>query len=248
MFNLFSKSSSAKTPAADFSALGADMHSHLLPGIDDGAKDMEESLSLIRSMQNMGFSALFTTPHVMSGLYPNSRDRILFKRDEVLEAMLLEGIHIRFDAAAEYFMDEGFEGLYKKEPLLTLPGGYVLVEMSTFQPHPVLHQTIFDLQMKGYKPVLAHPERYGYYSLEQLQEIEGMGCVLQINFLSLIGYYGKAIKNKAQSIAHKIQPANMFWGSDLHHSRHAEQLLKGLQEQKFQTVTKDTSLNSRLCN
>ena len=212
----------------DFSLLGTDMHSHLLPGIDDGAPNMETSLALIRSLVDLGYKRLYTTPHVMSELYPNTHDQILKKRDEVLQAIDREGIVLdKFDAAAEYFIDESFVKLLKNEPLLTLPGNRVLVEMSFFQPSPVLHQVLFDLQMKGYKPVLAHPERYRYYSsLEDFENLKQLGCEFQTNILSLIGYYNKAIQAAARTLLqHKLID---FLGTDLHHARHLENLRQAL--------------------
>ena len=171
------------------------MHAHLLPGIDDGAPDMDTAMALIKSLTGMGYRRLYTTPHVMQEHYPNTREGILKKRDEVLQAIDNESIEIElFDAAAEYFIDETFVSLIKKEPLLTLPGNRVLVEMSFYQPFPELHRVLFDLQMKGYKPVLAHPERYRYFSTqEDFERIKQFGCEFQTNILSLTGYYNKLV-------------------------------------------------------
>ena len=225
MFNLFKKSPPPTLP--DFSMLGADLHSHLLPGIDDGAPDLETSLELIQALQHLGFQRIFTTPHVMSDFYPNSRDTILRKRDEVKEALDELGIALEFGAAAEYFIDETFAALLKKEPMLTLPGDRVLIEMSFHQPYPDLHRVIFDLQMKGYHPILAHPERYPYYrTADDYENLKTMGCALQVNLLSLTGYYGKPIQSAAKTIL-GLGLAD-FLATDLHHARHAENLRQAL--------------------
>ncbi len=225
MFNLFKKPSTSSLP--DFSALGTDLHSHLLPGIDDGAPDLASSLELILALQQIGFRKLFTTPHVMSGFYPNTRDTILRKKEEVQEALSELGIDIEFGAAAEYYLDETFADLLKKEPLLTLPGNRVLVEMSFHQPYPDLHRVIFDMQMKGYQPILAHPERYPYFrSVEDYENLSTMGCALQLNLLSLTGYYGKPVQSAAKTILH-AELAD-FLATDLHHVRHAELLQQAL--------------------
>ncbi|MEO6758907.1 MAG: CpsB/CapC family capsule biosynthesis tyrosine phosphatase [Saprospiraceae bacterium] len=224
MFSLFKKKPAAQP---DFGFLHTDMHSHILPGIDDGSPDMETSLALIRAMQEMGYQQLIATPHVMTDFYPNTRTIILQKRDAVRKALQAAGISMPLDAAAEYLVDETFEELYKKEPLLTLPGGYVLVEMSFHHPYPNFHKVLFDLQMQGYKPIFAHPERYSYFrDLDELQQIKEYGCLLQMNALSITGYYGKPIREKAQ----KLLAGNMidFVGTDLHHARHAETLAKSL--------------------
>ena len=104
MFNLFKNK--PPLPLPDFSILGTDLHSHLLPGIDDGSPDLETSVILVRELQDLGFRRIFTTPHVMSGLYPNTRDLILRKKEELQEALDELGLEPEFDAAAEYYLDE----------------------------------------------------------------------------------------------------------------------------------------------
>ncbi len=225
MFNLFKNTPSPTLP--DFSMLGTDLHSHLLPGIDDGAPDLETSLDLIRELQSLGFHRIFTTPHVMSDVYPNSRNQILRKKDEVQEALDALGIDIEFGAAAEYYLDPNFAAILKVEPLLTLPGDRVLVEMSFYQAYRDLHRLLFDLQMKGYHPILAHPERYPYYRTpEDYENLKAMGCALQVNLLSLTGYYGKPVQSAAKTIL-ELGLAD-FLATDLHHARHAANLRQAL--------------------
>lgn len=225
MLNLFKKTPPPALP--DFSALGTDLHSHLLPGIDDGSPDLETSLALIQELKGLGFSRIFTTPHVMSDFYPNTRTVILRKKDEVQEALEASGIDIEFGAAAEYYLDPNFAGMLKGEHLLTLPGNRVLVEMSFYQAYRDLHRIIFDLQMKGYRPILAHPERYPYYrSAEDYENLKAMGCALQINLLSLTGYYGKPVQSAAKTIL-GLGLAD-FLATDLHHVRHAANLRQAL--------------------
>ncbi|MDX2133686.1 MAG: CpsB/CapC family capsule biosynthesis tyrosine phosphatase [Saprospiraceae bacterium] len=208
------------------------MHSHLLPGIDDGAPDLAESLTLIRALLDLGFAELYTTPHVMSDLYPNSRDTILRKRDELLEAVAESGLEVRLDAAAEYYIDTAFTDRLIREPLLTLPGNRVLVEQSMMQPYPNLDQVLFDLQMKGYQPVLAHPERYAFYRhAEQILELADRGIELQVNLLSLSGYYGTAARKMAKALIEAGVVS--FVGTDLHHIRHAKALAECLKEPMF---------------
>ncbi len=244
MFNLFKKES--PTPAlSDFSALGTDMHSHLLPGIDDGALRLDISLDLIRGLQNLGYQRIFTTPHVMSGFYPNTRDVILRKKDELQEALTELGIEVEFGAAAEYYIDETFVALLAREPLLTLPGNHVLVEMSFHSPYPDLHRVIFDLQMKGYQPILAHPERYPYYrSVEEYEKLKEMGCELQLNLLSLAGYYGKAVHAAAKKI---LENGLLdYLGTDMHHEGHLENLRPALSHELVAKALNDSNLKNRL--
>ena len=241
MLKLFKKTTA---PLPDFSMLGADLHSHLLPGIDDGAPDLETSLELIQALQGLGFQRIFTTPHVMSDMYPNSRNQILRKRDEVQEAIEELGLEVEFDAAAEYYLDPSFAEMLKGEALLTLPGNRVLVEMSFFQPYRALHRIIFDLQMKGYHPILAHPERYPYYQTsEDYENLKAMGCALQVNLLSLTGYHGKPIQTAAKTIL-GLGLAD-FLATDLHHARHAANLQQALShELVVKTMQKSVFQNS----
>lgn len=222
MFKLFSKT---KTSKADFSQLGVDMHSHLLPGIDDGSPNMETSLQLIRGMMELGFKKLITTPHIMWDMYQNTRPVILEKLDQVREAAAKEGLNVEINAAAEYFLDDYVAGLVKNnEPLLTVSGNKVLTEFSMAYPSHSLKDILFDMQMQGYQPIIAHPERYIY--LEQnkdfYEELKDIGCLFQLNILSLGGYYGKTVQELANYLLKKGHYDLV--GTDLHSFRHLEAL------------------------
>lgn len=208
------------------------MHAHWLPGIDDGAKELADSIRLIKALVAMGYKKLYATPHVMADLYPNTPDIILAKLAEVKAAVAKEGIAVELGAAAEYLMDEAFGEKIESGQLLTLPGNRVLVEMSFISPPPNLAQYIFMLQAKGYKVVLAHPERYLFYrgQMEQFKSFKAKGCELQLNLLSLVGYYGKEAKETAQSLL-KAGLVD-YLGTDLHHSKHAENLKLLLEDKK----------------
>jgi tyrosine-protein phosphatase YwqE len=141
-----------------------DMHSHLLPGIDDGAKDLDTSIALIQKMSSYGIKNFITTPHVLGDMYPNTPEIIKSKLNEVREALQKRNItDITIDAAAEYMLDEQFSAILEKDKLLTLKDNYILVEMSYFNAPINLYEILFEIQLKGYKPVIAHPERYNFY-------------------------------------------------------------------------------------
>ncbi len=200
------------------------MHSHILPGIDDGAVTLNDSLLMIEGLAFLGYRHLIATPHVYQAFYPNTSAIILEKLHQVRKAVVDKGIKIRIDAAAEYFLDEHFDDLLQKDDILTLPGGFVLIEMSFVAEYPHLRQTLFDMQLKGYKPILAHPERYPYLNqnMPVLQNLVDGGCRLQINLLSLLGHYGKGSQLSAEKlIRHKL--VSMV-GTDAHHIRHVDQL------------------------
>lgn len=229
MFKLFSRSKSSGSKI-DLSALKADMHSHLLPGIDDGSPDVATSLQLIRGMAELGYTKLITTPHIMWDMYKNTREIVLQQLDVVRKAMQEEGINVELHAGAEYFLDDYVAQLVKKnEPLLTISGNMVLTEFSLAYPSHSLKDILFEMQMQGYQPVIAHPERYIYLERNRdfYDELKDIGCLFQLNLLSLSNYYGKAPNELAQYLIKKGYYDLI--GTDLHHARH----LEGLQEGAF---------------
>ncbi len=219
MFSIFKRKYPAK--AIDFSALSTDMHSHLLPGIDDGAQNPQQSIILKKGLEDLGFRQFITTPHIYWDLYKNTDATI----DNALNLLQEEAKHQNLQAAAEYFMDDYFNELLDNgQPLRTLGGKRVLVEFSFVAPPMDLSDLIFKLQIKGYEPVLAHPERYSYFMANKsvFEKFKSMGCLFQINLLSLTGYYGKT----PLELSHYLISKNYidFAGTDLHHLQHLEAL------------------------
>ena len=152
-----------KTEPVDLSWLGVDMHSHLIPGIDDGSPDMDSSIALIKELQQLGYRKLITTPHILSGLYPNTPEIILSGLADLKQELAARQINIDIHAAAEYFIDEHFQSqLNAKAPLLTLKDNLVLVEFSMITAPLDLQDVLFEMQLQHYQPIIAHPERYVY--------------------------------------------------------------------------------------
>lgn len=197
-----------------------DIHSHLLPGIDDGAKDQADSLSLVNTLRDFGFGQFITTPHVLTGVWNNTYEGIQSVEKTTQEFLKAQGINHPFKAAAEYLMDDVFLKKLKTEPLLKLKDDWVLVEMSYLNAPLQLYDILFDLQMEGYRPILAHPERYLFYhrNTQEYDKLKKAGCKFQLNLLSVTGYYGKHVAD----IAEKLLNDGMidFTGSDTHHERH----------------------------
>ncbi len=226
MFNFLKKKK--KEAKYNFRSIGVDMHSHILPGIDDGAPTLTESVLLIKRLKDLGFQQLIATPHVMSDYYRNTPDTIRKALNEVREELEKQQINISVDAAAEYYIDEFFEGKLNQKDLLTFGGNHLLFELS-FAHHPSgLQEIIQKMNGSGYKPILAHPERYPYLhqSIEKYRTIKEYGCYFQLNTISLSGYYGKQV----QKIAEKLVDEELvdFIGSDMHHLRHADALENSL--------------------
>ncbi|TAL49122.1 MAG: hypothetical protein EPN92_03045 [Chitinophagaceae bacterium] len=221
MFSFWNKK---KVNHFDYGLLHADMHSHLIPGIDDGAPDMQASLQLIKGMAELGYKKLITTPHIMWDIYKNTREDILKKYEDLKTAVANEGLDIEIRVAAEYFLDDYVEKLLeKKEPLLTISQNMVLVEFSLAN-HPFdLKEILFEMQLQGYQPVIAHPERYIYPEGRKFfDELRDSGYLFQLNILSLVGFYGKEVQKQAHYLA-----TNEFYdmaGTDLHNLRHLDVL------------------------
>jgi len=223
MFNLFKKKQQFFD--GDLSILNCDMHSHLIPGIDDGSPDVETSIQLIEGLQEAGYKKLITTPHLMADLYPNTRQTIERGFDKLKSALLKKNNNIEIRAAAEYFLDDHFDSLLQsKEPLLTIKDNLVLVEFSFASAPFDYKEKLFNLQMKGYRPILAHPERYAYFHKkpEIYEELRNAGCLFQVNILSLDGYYGRSVAQMAERLFKSgfIE----FLGTDLHHQKHLDHL------------------------
>ena len=206
---------------ANWSFIGTDMHSHFLPGIDDGAKTIEDSLTLLRAMMDMGYKNIITTPHVMVDYYPNTTQTITAALEKVKDALAENNIDLPIRAAAEYYIDEYFIQLMESESLLTIHKNEVLVEFSMMYEPPMLNEVLFKMQNCGYRPILAHPERYVslHRTMERYSEFKDRGCLLQLNMLSISGYYGSGIK----SVAEQLLAKGMYdyCGSDMHHEKHA---------------------------
>ena len=222
MLSLFKRKPKSLT---DLSWLGVDIHSHLLPGIDDGSVDLEHSILYIKRLKLLGFHSLFCTPHILKELYPNTQESINYALDLVSTELRRQEIHIQIGAAAEYMIDDGFE---ISNQLLCLPGKFLLIEMSYLAESPNIEKVIFNLQILGYHIILAHPERYNFYhqNLARYERLKDIGCLFQLNLLSVTGYYGKEVKKAAEYLVkNKLYD---LAGTDLHHDKHLNVLEKSV--------------------
>lgn len=217
---LFGKKKEKDLEPADLSILGVDVHSHLIPGIDDGAAEMEDSLNLLAEFQALGYKKVITTPHVMSDYYRNTSEIILKGLENVRKAKNEKGLTIEIDAAAEYNLDADFEPKIEAGDLLTFGDNYVLFELPFMSEPPMFNNIVWKLQMKGYKPMLAHVERYGFWhnDWEKIESLEDRGVFTQININSLTGHYGPEVK----AIAERMIDNDMvdLVGSDCHNLNH----------------------------
>ncbi len=233
MFSIFRRSAPKVFPAFDF--IGVDMHNHLLPGIDDGSPDPETSVTLLEKMQELGYHAFNCTPHVISDVHPNNPQTISAAFDTLKMHLKEIGKKVPMHFAAEYMVNFDFDEMLAQNNMLHFGQDkkYVLIEMSYAVESPNIRDAVFELILKGYQPVLAHPERYPFYHNPNLREYEKLvdgGCELQVNMLSLGGYYGPPQKEFAQKL---IDRGWVNWlGSDLHHERHIEALTRLANDKK----------------
>jgi len=224
----------SKKAGYDFSKIATDIHSHFIPGIDDGCKKMEESLQLMKRMSEIGFKKIVCTPHIQEEYYRNNRETIMPVFDELVEKAHREIPGIELFAAGEYLLDDGFPARITEGLLSFGKNKYVLVELSYFNPHPKYKNYLQDLLMKGYSPVMAHPERYGYWLDDDnaFIEMHDAGVELQVNIPSVCGYYGPEIRKRAFDLISKrlISCA----GSDLHNEHYLAAIVAGLNSRQVQ--------------
>ena len=219
-----------------------DLHSHLIPGIDDGSKNMEDSLEMLKGMQALGYERVITTPHIMSDAYNNSSKIIIEGLRQLRKAAAAEGINIAIGAAAEYYMDEELLSRLERKDILTIGGEYLLFETSYISKPLNFKDTIYEIQARGYKAMLAHPERYRYISnpAKEFEEMKNLEIYFQLDINSISGYYGKdAMKN-----AQVLSDAGMidFLGSDIHRIKQVDFLKKVFADEKYQKLLENNKI------
>ena len=242
MFGLFKKKKIA--PEFNFSTIGTDMHSHIIPGIDDGAQTINDSLQLAKKFESLGFKKLIATPHIMADYFRNTPDTINKGLDILRKGLQDIQLNLTVDAAAEYYLDETLEKKVKQKEVLTFGDNYLLFELSYINVPQNLINFIKTIQDAGYNPVLAHPERYPYYynSIENHHQIRETGCLLQLNSIALTGYYGVGAKKTAEEMVenHLVD----FIGSDMHHLKHAAALKESLNIPSMQRLLSQHQLKN----
>ena len=186
----------------DLSIIKTDLHSHLLPGIDDGVASYEESIEIISQLKSLGYEKIITTPHIMADFFRNTPKIINEKLKNLKELLAEENIQITIVAAAEYLVDDGLSDIIKNHEMLTFGDNQVLIELSFMNPPPNFNNIVFELQISGYKVVLAHPERYLYWmnNFEKFEELKNRGVFFQMNLGSLSGFYSPQVKKLAEKL------------------------------------------------
>ena len=243
-FNLFNNNKLKNS--IDISVLKTDMHSHLIPGIDDGSKSIEESVFLIKKIKELGFSKIITTPHITNDFFKNTPEIISAGLKTIKEALVRENVSIEIEVAAEYLIDDGFEAKSKERNFLTFGDNFVLVELSFYNMYQGFFSLVFDMNVAGFKVILAHPERYSYFHdrYDVYEDLKARGLFFQLNTISLSGYYTP----KVQKVAEKLIEMEMydFVGSDMHNEVYYNNLVKALHNPHLQTLIDSGKLKNHL--
>lgn len=233
--------------AYDLSDLGVDVHSHLIPGIDDGAQTKDQTLGMLLKFKELGYKKVITTPHIISDLYRNTPEIILAGWKEVLAMVNEHQLDIEVEVAAEYFLDEFLLEKVLKKEVLSFGENNVLFELSFSSPPNQLAELVFAMKTNGYVPVLAHFERYPYYfsnAEEVITDLRMKGVKLQLNLNSLTGHYGPQVRKQAELMI------DNGWvdlvGSDCHRIDHLNLLERNLTLNYFHKLKELHLMNRQL--
>lgn len=198
-----------------------DWHSHILPGVDDGISELEDSLEVLGIYETLGIKEVWLTPHIMEDI-PNTPDK-LRERFGILKDAYTGGV--KLNLAAENMIDSLFMERLASGDLLTIgnEGNTLLVETSYFNAPMKFYETLELIRKKGYNPLLAHPERYYYIdNMATYRRLKDMGVRFQLNLMSLTGHYGPQVKDKAQKLL--AEGCYDRAGTDLHSLAHLDEL------------------------
>ncbi|WP_282056677.1 tyrosine-protein phosphatase [Maribacter luteus] len=230
MFDFFKK----KNFLVDYLEGFIDIHNHILPGIDDGSKNVDESIELIQGFGEIGVTDFIATPHIMNNYYPNDpksiKEALIVVKNELIQHKLKD-VSIR--AAAEHMIDDNFEAILERDEIMPLGGNYLLVEMSYLQASINFEEALEKIRQKGYFTILAHPERYLYLhsKMGSHKAYKKQGVLYQLNLLSLSKYYGKEVQQMAMKLLSK--GLIDFAATDVHNKRQ----LNSLKEVQVDTKT-----------
>ncbi|KHJ38151.1 tyrosine-protein phosphatase YwqE [Pedobacter glucosidilyticus] len=239
MYHFFKKS------IIDLSSIGVDLHNHVLPHIDDGSESISTSLLLRKTLESWGINNLIYTPHIYKDLYPNNSEAIKQSYHIFTGDISFNKDYTGDTFAAEYMLDEFFkQEIENKKKLLCIKKNLVLIEFPTYFKSPFIDTVIFELLLSGYQPIIAHPERYLYYNFRDFMKLKDLGCLFQINYLSLANRTDKDIRKNAE----QLLKANLvdYISTDLHNLSQLDELSKFLQSPSWNNYKRYPFKNSNL--
>lgn len=220
----------------DLSQLEVDMHSHLIPGIDDGSPSMDHTIAMLAKFEQLGYRKVVTTPHILNDVHPNTPKTILGGLTDVQAEIKRLGMKIEIEAAAEYYCDESFLPIIERNEILSFGANFVLMEFGFLSPSQYEAQALFNLQVAGYVPVIAHYERYPYYfgDFKKVDALRDRNIQIQVNLNSLTGHYGPGVKKMAEQLIKNKQVD--FLGTDCHRIEHLTLLENNLSLSIFNDI------------
>jgi tyrosine-protein phosphatase YwqE len=216
-----------------------DIHCHILPGVDHGSQSIEQSLDMLRAEKQMGIERVILTSHVTAITFENTRETLMDSFLKLKDAVTDIGLDIELALSAEYRMDEYFDKEYAADHLIPMPGNHILLENSFQQELMNLDDLLFDMQVKGYKTILAHPERYSYYSRrrKRYEQLHNAGARFQVNILSFTGYFGEEARESALWFVRNGMID--YLGSDMHNVKHAHIIMDYLNSKEWRRLSKE---------
>ena len=249
MFEFLKRNKKNKNVEPIFESLGVDMHCHLVPQVDDGSRSLQETMDCIEVMKRVGYNKMYITPHFQHPRFPNTEEDITNRYNRLRSELKDNGVDMELmGIGGEYRIDDSFADRVANPKFLQIgrKNKYLLLELSLHQVRMGIEETLFDLMMKGYEVILAHPERYPYYSAisRKLHDMKEQGVYFQCNVLSLSGFYGEAAQNKAFAFIENGWVE--FLGTDMHNTMYAGALLDCAANKKVQKLMQNhTFLNSK---
>ncbi len=213
-----------------------DIHCHILPGVDHGSRSIEDSLDMLQAEMEMGVNRVILTSHVTAVTFENTRESLMDAFLKLQDAVTDAGLDIQLFLSAEYRMDEYFDKEYAADHLIPMPGNHILLENSFQQELMNLDDLLFDMQVKGYKTILAHPERYPYYSRrrKRYEQLHNAGAKFQVNILSFTGYFGEEARESALWFVRDGMID--YLGSDMHNVKHAHIIMDYIKSKEWRKL------------
>ena len=213
-----------------------DIHCHILPGVDHGSRSIEDSLDMLQAEMEMGINRVILTSHVTAVAFENTRESLMDAFLKLQDAVTDAGLDIQLFLSAEYRMDEYFDKEYAADHLIPMPGNHILLENSFQQELMNLDDLLFDMQVKGYKTILAHPERYPYYSRrrKRYEQLHNAGAKFQVNILSFTGYFGEEARESALWFVRNGMID--YLGSDMHNVKHAHIIMDYIKSKEWRKL------------
>lgn len=228
MFNLLNRKPKELSEDIDLSVLKTDVHSHLIPDVDDGSKSLEESIYLLKQLEELGYKKVITTPHVFYNSFPNGISVLDEKLESLKRNAEFNSIGLDIELGGEFLLDDDIKSRIESKEIKTFGDNYFLFEFPMGIEPKGYEAWLFNLQLAGFNLILAHPERYLYFfrQKKKYEELKDRGILFQINIASLSGYYGNEVKEAAEYLIR--EGVVELVGSDCHGQRHIDAIKRTL--------------------